>query len=117
MMDQRRHTADQMANHKAELANHQAELERKFAKEMSEMRAIVQAALTSKDTQLADAKVAIDKANAECRNAAGQVHAETAAMRAWQNKANEAHRALTELQAQRARDAEDAKSRIQSRGT
>ena len=101
MMDQRRHTADQMASHRAELEQ--------LAKQMADMHAFMQATITSKDVELASAKVATDKANAEVRDAAGQVNAETAAAKSWQNRANDAQRALEDVQAQRARDAEIAK--------
>ena len=103
MLDQRRQMENTMTSN---MAGYKADMEQQMgqqlAKQMSEMRAFMQAALASKDTELANAKVAINAAKAESRDAAGQVNAETAAAKSWQNKADEAHRTLTELQAQRA---------------
>ena len=77
-----------MANNLAiSLASHKADIEQQmgqqFAKQMAEMRAMMEATLTSKDKELADAQVAIGKAHAESRDAAGQIQAETAAAQAW----------------------------------
>ena len=48
-----------------QMASHKAVLEQQFAHELAEMRSMLQAALTSRDQELAIAKVATDKAKAE----------------------------------------------------
>ena len=53
------------------LASHKADLAQQFAKQMAELQSFMQATVTSKDVELASAKVAIEKANAENRDAAG----------------------------------------------
>ena len=53
--------ANSLANHKADM---EQRMERHFAERMSKMEAMMQATLTSKDAELANAKVVIDKAQA-----------------------------------------------------
>ena len=91
------------------MANHQAKMEQQLAIQLADMQAFMHATAASKDMELANAKAAINKANAENGDAAGQISAEAAAARSWQIKADEAKRALEDVQAQRARDAELAK--------